>query len=140
MVNFGAPLSDQPRLLAPNSADLTEIGAVGEGAASGGTVKVGEAEAAAISLGLVNGIRVGDGDGVDVEINCGVGIGVSVGLGVWPNATSATRDVVKAKPIKVFRMEWDRRLDARRLLRGFSQSMDYLLALPAIGRQSFVWQ
>ena len=88
------------------------------------------------SLGLTVGVAVG----VDVEMSCGVGIGVSVGLGVCPSATSATRDVVKAKPIKVFRMEWDRRLDARRSLRGFSQSMDYLLALPVIGRQSFVWQ
>jgi len=137
MVNFGAPRSDQPRLLAANAAERTEIGGVGEGVAVvrfGGTVSVGEGAIASVEL------ADGDGDGVDVEMSCGVGIGVSVGLGTCPNATSAIRDVVKAKPIKVFRMEWDRRLDARSSLRGFSQSMDYLLALPAIERQSFVWQ
>ena len=64
----------------------------------GDAPKVDGTDTVPTSLGLTEGARVGPGVGVEVETSIGVGIGVSVGLGLCPNASNATRRVVKANP------------------------------------------
>ena len=137
-MKVGAPFSDQVKVF----VDSTTPGAVvssggietdGDGT---GVPKLDGTETVPASFGPM----LGEGVGVAVETSIGVGMGVSDGLGGCPKATNASRDALRINPRKLFRMEWDRKFDARRPLRGFSQSMDYLLTLPGIARQSFVWQ
>ena len=136
-MKVGAPFSDQAKVF----VDSTTPGPL---ASRGGTETDGDGMGVPKLDGTetvpASGLMLGEGVGVAVETSIGVGIGVSEGLGVCPKATNASSEPLRINPRKLFRMEWDRKLDARRSLRGFSQSMNYLLALPAMDRQSFVWQ